>query len=170
LSPTRPARKRPATEEDLPFQRPGGSKKLKGKPLSRGNEAKHGPTISAGSSSQFVLQPSTQKNNEHARAPVSRDSRCPTSNFPSARTKYKPKSQRHGPSTSLHHGFQTISKEKGKVAQEQEGVSTGRSIPSQSIALGTSRLHFGAGRVDRKKTEPTMVARSVSSLEKTVRD
>ncbi|KAG2141071.1 hypothetical protein DEU56DRAFT_282459 [Suillus clintonianus] len=140
LSPMRPARKRPATEEDVTSQQPSGSKKFKGRPLAQSAEAKSGPFISAGSSSQ-ALRPSTQKNHtQHVR----RDSRCPTSNFPSARTKYKPRqnAQRKTPSTSMASSSlrsQTISKEKDKNVQGQEGVLIGPSLASQSLASGSSR-------------------------------
>lgn len=171
LSPMRPASKRPATE-DPPSQQHGGSKK--GKLLSQSAEAKRSQFISVGSSSQ-VLQPSTQKNH----ATIGRDSRWPTSNFPSARTKYKPKlsSHRNEPSrstvlrSSSSHG---IKKEKGKYVLGREAVSTGRSLPRSRVS-GTSRVHSGEGKVDEKK--PMILERSgpsraglSSSLEKKVRD
>jgi hypothetical protein len=181
LSPMRPARKRPATEEHSASQQPSGSKKFKAKPLSQSAEAKAGPTISARSSSQ-VLRPSTQKNHARANALlISRNSRCPTSNFPSARTKYKPRQnfQRQVPSTSIASSFlrsQTICKEQDKNVQGQEGICT--SGLSQSRASGSSRVHFDAGHVVGKKAvtvtglERLGASRPglVPPLEKTVRD
>ncbi|KAG0706662.1 hypothetical protein DFH29DRAFT_136307 [Suillus ampliporus] len=180
-SPMRPGRKRPATDEDFASQQPSGSKKLKGKPLSQSAEAKRGQPISAGTSNQ-VLLPSTQKNHANASAPpVSRDSRCPTSNFPSARTKYRPRHnfQRKEPLTSIASSSsrrsQTLSKVQDKYVQGQEGASTGRSLATQSRASGSSRVHFDAGQVDSQKPVPAIgFERSglsrpgpVSSLEKT---
>ncbi|KAG2037538.1 hypothetical protein BDR03DRAFT_956837 [Suillus americanus] len=157
LSPMRPAKKRPATEEDSASQQSSGSKKFKAKVLSQSAVAKTGPTISAEPSSQ-VLRPSTQKNRAHASVQlISRNSRCPTSNFPNARTKYKPRQnfQRQVSSiaivsTSLR--SRMICKEKDKNVQGQEGgVSTSRSTSSQSRTWGSSRVHFDAGRVVSKK-------------------
>ncbi|KAG2066664.1 hypothetical protein BDR04DRAFT_1106327 [Suillus decipiens] len=157
LSPMRPARKRPATEEDSASQQPSGSKKFKAKPLPQNAVAKSGLTISAGSSSQ-VLQPSTQKNRTPANTVlISRNSRYPTSNFPSARTKYKPRQnfQRQLPSTliaSSYLGSRTICKEEDKNVQGHEGVSTSLSVASQSRTSGSSRVHFDAGHVVSKKS------------------
>jgi hypothetical protein len=179
LSPMRPASKRPATEEDPPSHQHGGSKK--GKPLSLSVKAKASPSIS-GPRTQ-ALKPSTEKNRAHASAPIGRDSRWPTSNFPSARTKYKPKfnSHRKGPSgstvprSSSSCGIKTISKEKGKCVEGRDAVSTGRSLPPQSRVSGTSRVQFDEDKVGEKKLIPfersgPSRAALVSSLEKTVRD
>ncbi|KAG1783367.1 hypothetical protein EV702DRAFT_256054 [Suillus placidus] len=161
LSPMRPARKRPATEEDSACQQPSGSKKLKVKPLPQNTEAKNGPTIWAGPSSQ-VLRPSTQKNHAHASATlISRNSRYPTSNFPSARTKHKPRQnfQHQVPSTSISSSSlrsRTICTEKDKNVQGQEGVSTSRSLASQSRTSGSSRVHFDSGHVVSKKPVAVM--------------
>ncbi|OAX41002.1 hypothetical protein K503DRAFT_768061 [Rhizopogon vinicolor AM-OR11-026] len=174
LSPMRPASKRPATEEDPPSHQRGGSKR--GKPLSQRTEVKRVPSISAGPASQ-VLQPCTEKNHAHS-APIYRDSRWPTSNFPSARTKYKPKfnSYHNGPSGSTaprvwSHEIKSTNKEKGKNAKKREAVSTGRTLPSQSRVSGTSRVHSDETKVDEKK--PMILERSgpsraglVSSVEK----
>lgn len=155
LSPMRPARKRPATEEHSTSQQPSGSKKCKTKPLASSAEAKGGLTISARSSSQ-VLRPSIQKNHPHASAMlISRNSRCPTSNFPSARTKYKPRQnfQRQVRSTSIASSSlrnQTICKEQDKNIQGQEGVSS-RAVVSQCRTSGSSRVHFDAGHAVSKK-------------------
>ncbi|KAG1879606.1 hypothetical protein C8R48DRAFT_686344 [Suillus tomentosus] len=155
LSPMRPARKRPATEEHSTSQQPSGSKKFKAKPLASSAEAKGGLTISARSSSQ-VLRPSIQKNHAHASAMlISRNSRYPTSNFPSARTKYKPRQnfQRQVRSTSIASSSlrnQTICKEQDKNIQGQEGVSS-RAVVSQCGTSGSSRVHFDAGHAVSKK-------------------
>ncbi|KAG1813841.1 uncharacterized protein BJ212DRAFT_1300738 [Suillus subaureus] len=154
LSSMRPARKRPATEEDSASQQPSGSKKFKAKPLSQSAVAKTGPTNSMRSSSQ-ILRPSTQKNRAHGSVLISRNSRCPTSKFPSARTKYKPRQnfQRQVSSTSIASTSlcgRAICKEKDKNVQGQEGgVST--SCASQSRTSGSSRVHFDAGHVVSKK-------------------
>ncbi|OJA08879.1 hypothetical protein AZE42_01730 [Rhizopogon vesiculosus] len=177
LSPMRPASKRPATEGDPSSHQRGGSKR--GKPLSQRTEVKRVPSISAGPSSH-VIQPCTEKNHAHS-ASIYRDSRWPTSNFPSARTKYKPKFNSHhfhhkGPSGSTaprvwSHGIKSTNKEKGKYAKEREAVSTGRTLPSQSRVSGTSRVHSDEAKLDEKK--PMILERSgpsraglVSSVEK----
>lgn len=134
LSPMRPARKRPATEEQSASQQPSGSKKLKAKQLSQGAEATSGPK-----SSTQVLRSSTTRANALL---ISRNSRCPTSNFPSARTKYKPRQNFQRP-TSIASSYlrsQTICKEQDKNVQGQEGVCgmTG------SRTSGSSREHFDA--------------------------
>ncbi|KAG1846195.1 hypothetical protein DFJ58DRAFT_717363 [Suillus subalutaceus] len=152
LSPMRPAKKRPATDEESASQQPSGSKKFKAKPLSQSAIAKTGPTISAGSSSQ-VLRPSTQKNRAHASVQlISRNSRCPTSNFPNARTKYKPRQnfQRQVSSTSIASTSlrgRMICKEKDKNVQGQAGGV----CSSQSRTSDSSRVHFDAGLVVSKK-------------------
>jgi hypothetical protein len=172
----RPASKRPATEEDPPSHQHGGSKR--GKPLSHSAEAKCGPSISAGPSSQ-APQRSTQANHVHVSAPICRDSRWPTSNFPSARTKYKPQlnSHRKGPSASTvprslsSHGIKSINKGKGRYIVGREAVSTGRSLPPPRVS-GTSRVHIDEREVDGKKQERSGPSRAglVSSFKKTVRD
>jgi hypothetical protein len=157
LSPMRPARKRPATEEQSASQQPSGSKKFKAKLLSQGAEAKSGPK-----SSTQVLRSSTT----HANALlISRNSRCPTSNFPSARTKYKPRQNFQRP-TSIASSYlrsQTICKEQDKNVQGQEGVCgmTG------SRTSGSFREHFDA--VGKKAVAVEQPSRP-PHLEKTVRD
>jgi len=163
----RPASKRPATEEDPPSHQHGGSKR--GKPLSH----------SAGGPSSQAPQRSTKANHVHVSAPICQDSRWPTSNFPSARTKYKPQlnSHRKGPSASTvprslsSHGIKSINKGKGKYIVGRETVSTGRSLPPTRVS-GTSRVHIDEGEVDGKKQERSGPSRAglVSSFKKTVRD
>ncbi|KAG2144715.1 uncharacterized protein EDB93DRAFT_1104921 [Suillus bovinus] len=159
LSPMRPARKRPATEEHTASQRPSGSKKVKAKPLASSAEAKSGPTVLAGSSTR-VLRTSTQKNHPHASTTlISRNSRCPTSNFPSARTKYKPRQnfQRQVRSTLIASSSlrsQTICKGQDKNIQGQEGVSTSHSVV-QSRTSGSSRVSLDAKYVVSK--QPTAI-------------
>lgn len=162
LSPMRPARKRPATEEQSASQQPSGSKKFKAKLLSQGAEAKSGPK-----SSTQVLRSSTTRANALL---ISRNSRCPTSNFPSARTKYKPRQNFQRPtSTSIASSYlrsQTICKEQDKNVQGQEGVCgmTG------SRTSGSSREHFDA--VGKKAVAVTGLEQPSRPprLEKTVRD
>lgn len=163
LSPMRPARKRPATEEQCASQQPSGSKKFKTKILSQGAEAKSGPRPS----SQVLRSSTTRGANALL---ISRNSRCPTSNFPSARTKYKPRQNFQRP-TSIASSYlrsQTICKEQDKNVQGQEGDC--RSGMTGSRTSGSSRVHFDA--VGKKAVAVTGLERPsrpglVRPLEKT---